>query len=116
MGIKKGDIRGSRTWKALRLRILAAAGYTCFYCGHDATTVDHVVPVSKTDLTGAIDENNLVACCVRCNSAKGSRSQAVFLARSATPPAFSVRPSPKTLSTVHNGSCVGQNPQDVNGK
>jgi 5-methylcytosine-specific restriction endonuclease McrA len=116
MAARKGDVRGTNRWKEVRKVVLSRDNYACFYCGADATTVDHVVPVSKTDRLTALDDNNLVACCVRCNSAKGSRSQAVFLARSSTPPAFLERLSPITKSNVLSGPCVGQTPQDVNGK
>ena len=116
MAARKGDVRGTTRWKEIRKVVLARDNFACFYCGQDATTVDHVVPVSLIDRVSALDSNNLVASCVRCNSAKGSRSQASFLARKPTPPAFFEPLSPKTLSTVHNGPCVGQNPQDVNGK
>lgn len=116
MAARKGDVRGTNRWKEIRKVVLSRDNYACFYCGSDATTVDHVVPVSKTDRLTALDDNNLVACCVRCNSAKGSRSQAVFLARSSTPPAFLERLSPITKSNIQSGPCVGQTPQDVNGK
>ena len=55
---------------------------------------------------------NMVACCKRCNSSKGSRSQALFLARLATPPALPTYTSPMTTGTVPNGPCVGQIEQD----
>lgn len=55
---------------------------------------------------------NMVACCKRCNSSKGSRSQGVFLASGSTPPAFPVYTSPITTGTVPNGPCVGQTEQN----
>lgn len=48
----------------------------CFYCGRIATEIDHVVPVSKG---GTGERSNLVPACRRCNSRKGSKSQAEFL-------------------------------------
>jgi len=104
------DPRLSRKYKAQRLIVLARDGYVCTYCGQDALTVDHIVPIKNGGDPIALD--NMVACCKRCNSAKGSRSQAVFLARTATPPAFPVHPSPKTTSTVPAGPCEGQMKQD----
>lgn len=53
-----------------RSRLLAAwqrAGVPCAYCGDAATTVDHVVPLSRG---GTNFEGNLAPCCKRCNSSK----------------------------------------------
>jgi len=41
------DPRDSRQWRALRKQILARDGYVCCYCGQDADTVDHVLPVKN---------------------------------------------------------------------
>lgn len=48
----------------------------CFYCGADATSSDHIIPlVSDRKPTGAITEiYNLLPCCNSCNSAKGSKT------------------------------------------
>lgn len=40
----------------------------CVYCGDDADCVDHVVPYSWSQCD---DEDNLVACCTRCNLIAG---------------------------------------------
>jgi len=95
------DPRLSRKYKAQRLTVLARDGYVCVYCGQDATTVDHIVPIKGGGDPIALE--NMVACCKRCNSSKGSRSQGVFLARTATPPVFSVYPSPMQ-SKLHQDS------------
>lgn len=42
----------------------------CYYCQSPATTVDHVVPLSRG---GTNYEGNLVPCCRRCNSSKADR-------------------------------------------
>ena len=42
----------------------------CAYCGGLATTIDHVVPLSRG---GTNFEGNLVSACRRCNSAKCDR-------------------------------------------
>jgi 5-methylcytosine-specific restriction endonuclease McrA len=81
------DPRDSRKWRALRLTILARDSYTCGYCGQDATTVDHILPVRKHP-DQAMNPENLISACTKCNSAKGSRSQGVFLAQQFTPPVF----------------------------
>ena len=39
----------------------------CHYCGDEATTIDHVMPVSRG---GTSDRANLVAACRRCNLEK----------------------------------------------
>jgi len=93
------DPRDSRQWRALRLRILARDGHTCAYCGQSATTVDHILPVRKHP-DQAMNPENLVSACTKCNSAKGSRSQGVFLARQFTPPVFSGILSPMQSETM----------------
>lgn len=90
---KRGDPRLSRDYKAFRLKVLQRDQWSCFYCQQPATTVDHIIPISKApDLV--INYENAVACCQSCNSKKGSRNQASFLGGKATPPVFSSCPSP----------------------
>ena len=104
------DPRVSRDYKKVRLVVLARDGYVCYYCGQDADTVDHVISIKNGG--NPVDPSNLLACCRRCNSAKGSRSQGVFLASSSTPPAYPIHTSPITTGTVPNGPCVGQTEQN----
>lgn len=104
------DPRVSRDWKRVRIAVLARDGHVCAYCGQDATTVDHVISIKAGG--NPLDMDNCVAACRRCNSSKGSRSQAVFLARNSTPPAFPSNFSPKTTSTVLAGPCTGQPEQN----
>lgn len=65
-----------------RLAIYLRDGLACCWCG-DAVengaqlTLDHVVPHSKG---GSNDPANLVTCCHRCNSSRGSRSVPKFAA------------------------------------
>lgn len=56
-------------YKKLRAKILSMDN-TCYYCGQEATTIDHVVPVSKGGITS---EDNCVPSCYRCNSGKRDR-------------------------------------------
>ena len=99
---KRGDPRLSRDYKAFRLQVLARDQWSCFYCQQPATTVDHIIPVSKApDLV--VNYENAVACCQSCNSKKGSRNQGVFLGSKATPPVFSGCVSPMQ-SKVHQDS------------
>lgn len=110
MASKRNDPRVSRDWKKRRLEILARDNYTCYYCGNgDANTVDHLIPIKK-DPHLAMEPANLVACCSKCNSAKGSKSEAFFLARKPTPLDFTLNISPMrfTTSTVHAGPALGQ--------
>ena len=93
------DPRDSRRWRAFRLTILARDNYTCAYCQGDATTVDHVLSIKHAP-DQAFNPENCVSACQSCNSAKGSRSQAVFLANRFTPPVFFKPSLPETTSTV----------------
>jgi 5-methylcytosine-specific restriction endonuclease McrA len=104
------DPRLTRKYKAQRLIVLARDGYTCYYCGQDANTVDHIVSIKSGG--DPISLENMISACKKCNSSKGSRSQGVFLARLATPPAFQDYTSPMTTGTVPSGPCVGQTEQD----
>ena len=86
MPSKKGDPRNTRKFKAVRLKVLARDGHVCSYCGSsEDLTVDHVLPVAKHPEL-AMDMDNMVIACKRCNSRKGSRSQGVFLRRLDAPP------------------------------
>ena len=98
MSTKRGDPRGTRAYKARRLEVLARDQWTCFYCQMPATTVDHVIPIIQGGDPIAYD--NLVSCCSRCNSSKGSRSEGVFLARLSTPPVFIESISPMQSRTM----------------
>jgi hypothetical protein len=106
---KRGDPRLTRDYKAFRLKVLARDQWSCFYCQQPATTIDHIIPVSKApDLV--VSYENAVSCCVSCNSAKGSRSQGSFLARRATPLVFPGILSP-TRSEVHQDSPFTARPE-----
>lgn len=54
-----------------RRGVLRRDAHRCAYCGAHATTIDHVRPRSRG---GADSWENLVACCLRCNNAKGDRT------------------------------------------
>jgi 5-methylcytosine-specific restriction endonuclease McrA len=56
-----------------RRGVLRRDGHQCGYCGRSATTVDHIHPRSRG---GEDSWENLVACCLRCNNAKGDRTLA----------------------------------------
>jgi hypothetical protein len=62
------DDLNKSNWQKTRKAILQRDQYTCAYCGREATTVDHIIPVS---LGGDAHPSNLVAACVPCNSSKG---------------------------------------------
>ena len=52
---------GSTTlWRKIRSKVLARDQYTCYYCGQEANTVDHILP-RKSGGLDAMD--NLVAAC-----------------------------------------------------
>jgi 5-methylcytosine-specific restriction endonuclease McrA len=56
-----------------RRGVLRRDAHRCGYCGKSATTIDHVLPRSRG---GRDSWENLVACCLRCNNAKGDRTPA----------------------------------------
>lgn len=56
---------------ATRRGVLRRDAHQCAYCGKAAATVDHVVPRSRG---GRDSWENLVACCLRCNNAKGDQT------------------------------------------
>lgn len=87
MSTKRGDPRLSRAYRKARVACLQRDGYVCHYCGQDATTADHVIPIAAGGDPISLD--NMVACCVSCNSRKGSRNQGSFLGSMRTPPVFS---------------------------
>jgi len=107
-----GDPRLKRAYRdGFRTRILQRDGYVCYYCGQDADQVDHVIPISKAPEL-VVNADNAVACCKRCNTSKGNRSQGLFLAKSATPPVFRSCISPRTAVQALQGPCKGQESQD----
>ena len=60
----------SAYYQRVRKEVLDREYWTCHYCGQEATTVDHVIPISK----GGTDEaQNMVAACNPCNSGKRDR-------------------------------------------
>jgi len=101
------DPRDSRKWKAFRLTILARDGYTCGYCGQDANTVDHIIPI-KDHPDAAFNPDNCISACKSCNSAKGSRSEGVFLSKRFTPNVFKESISPTTTSTIQTSPMTVQ--------
>ena len=100
------DPRKTRTYKKQRLVVLNRDGWSCYYCGLDATTVDHLIPIIKGGNPLSLD--NLVSCCKSCNSSKGSRNAPFFLAQKATPLIFPSKISPITSNTVPSGPALGQ--------
>jgi len=111
MAAYKGDPRNLRAYRKRRIEVLNRDGWICYYCGGDAQQADHVIPISKGGDPMALE--NMVACCKRCNSAKGNRPQAAFLATSDTPPVFASSISPRTVITALQGPCMGQESQDL---
>ncbi len=59
--------------KLSRRAVLARDRNTCQYCGHSARdlTIDHIIPRRRG---GAAAWDNLVACCAKCNNAKGDKT------------------------------------------
>lgn len=58
-----------------RRGVLRRDNHLCAYCRKPASTIDHVFPRSKG---GADTWENLVACCLSCNNAKGNKTLAML--------------------------------------
>lgn len=58
-----------------RKKIFERDNYKCYYCGQklneNNSTLDHKIPLSKG---GDNSKENLVACCLECNSIKGDKT------------------------------------------
>lgn len=70
-------------YKVLREKVLIRDSYICYYCGQEANTADHIIPISKG---GISSEDNMVAACYRCNAAKRDRIAPGSFLRSAGKP------------------------------
>ena len=57
----------SAEYKRNRKIVLESAHYQCHYCNQDATTADHIIPVS---FGGGNELSNLLPACVSCNSSR----------------------------------------------
>lgn len=66
-------IPSGRAVPVSRRGVLRRDNHRCAYCGHSASTIDHVLPRSRG---GKDSWENLVACCLRCNNEKGDRTPA----------------------------------------
>lgn len=60
----------SAEWNRLRALVLERDGHVCFYCGERASTADHVL---ARGCGGFDDPENLVACCLICNTVAGGK-------------------------------------------
>jgi hypothetical protein len=88
----------TRRWRQIREVILRRDQYTCQYCGQDANTVDHIVPISK----GGNDlPDNLLAACARCNYSKSDRMHPSVFDRRSTPPTPRSFSNPQNTSIAH---------------
>jgi hypothetical protein len=73
LGLYPSRAHGStRMWKKRRSIILKMHDNLCVYCGDEAYTVDHVIPIENG---GTDHPENLVAACLRCNSALGAKTK-----------------------------------------
>jgi 5-methylcytosine-specific restriction endonuclease McrA len=104
---------GSRAWNKYRISTLQEADYICYYCGAEATEVDHYIPRAKwgvdeygQPLPGLNDPENLKAACKPCNSSKRDRYP-LFLGTEATHTlhaSHSLPESQNTELTISNGA------------
>jgi 5-methylcytosine-specific restriction endonuclease McrA len=82
-------------WRKIRAKVLLRDQNCCYYCGQEATTVDHLLPRSKG---GNDSMDNLVAACTKCNYSKGGR----FFVRRSTPPTPMLVSNPQNTSIAHD--------------
>lgn len=71
MGKRKGS-GSTGLWRKRRALILKIHDELCVYCGDEAETVDHIIPLMKG---GTDDPLNLVAACGKCNYAFGDKTK-----------------------------------------
>jgi len=81
-------------WRKIRIKVLTRDQWTCYYCGGDANTVDHLIP---RRLNGLDTMDNLVSACAKCNYSKGGR----FFVRAKTPPTPLLVSNPQNTSISH---------------
>lgn len=67
-------IRGTETYRKMRVRMLQRQNFKCFYCNCDLSNqkanIEHIVPVKAG---GSNHSSNLVMSCSPCNKAKGNK-------------------------------------------
>jgi len=92
------DKLNSRRYREQRERIFSRDGRVCQICGTDEGEmhIDHIIP---RKVGGDHSLDNLRVLCKSCNLRKGALNDGVFLARTATPPAFSEPSLPETVGT-----------------
>ena len=95
--------RATARWKKLRLQVLNRDGWTCTYCGGQATEADHVWPKARG---GEDSLDNLVSACKPCNVRK---KDSVFLGDSSTPPLQLW----DNISPIHAGSGQSQKKHSI---
>lgn len=114
-------------WREVRAAVLQRDRYRCRWCGGDADTVDHLVPLAHGG--PRLDPANLAAACRPCNSRRGAttrRARPVHATRGddrhESPqeprPARTGRTSPPgpdlpAAPTHHKGRPSSENPQVV---
>jgi len=85
-------------YQRVRSEVLQRDYFTCHYCGQEANTVDHLIPISK----GGTDEaTNMVAACIKCNSGKRDRMTPTFFERTRKPTTPIGKIFPENGSSVH---------------
>jgi 5-methylcytosine-specific restriction endonuclease McrA len=85
-------------YQRVRKEVLNRDYFTCHYCGQEANTVDHVIPISK----GGTDEaSNMVAACIKCNSGKRDRMTPTFFESAGKPTTPIGKIFPENGSAVH---------------
>ena len=88
----------SRRYREQRQRVFMRDGRSCQLCGTDEGEmhIDHIISRKSG---GDHSLENLRVLCKSCNLRKGAKEDGVFLAQTATPPAFPDRSLPATVAT-----------------
>jgi 5-methylcytosine-specific restriction endonuclease McrA len=71
VGRLPNDFRHTSKWQKFREMYLAdPRNARCAYCGREATTIDHVKPLSKYAEIDCFDQSNMLPCCSFCQNSK----------------------------------------------
>ena len=68
---RRARMKNAQTFQITKMEFQKLYSSNCFYCQGTATSIDHVIPLSRG---GNHSIGNLVACCLSCNSSKKDKT------------------------------------------